>query len=271
MKKMGFFLAVVGFVLLGCMSVMAAPKYDTTNVENGYVTVTYDGVLKDKLVKIKLEVVGSQNYNTFTVITNNPVNIPLTLGNGTYKLTIMERVSGNSYRGVGTHSFEAKITNPNGAFLVPSPIVDYNPSTKTVNEFIKIYADNKITAPAMRTEKLYAFMTKEFKYDHEKAKNINTLFPDGYTPVIDTAYAARKGICYDYSAITAAVLRANGIPTKVVWGYAPEVGTLHSWNEIFIDGKWVVADFTVDAAYAEAGYQTTMAKDGKLFTPTKIY
>lgn len=82
---------------------------------------------------------------------------------------------------------------------------------------------------------------------------------------------AKKGICYDYSSTLAGILRSNNIPTKVVMGFAPEIDTLHAWNEILVDGKWVVVDTTYDSAYANAGQEYTMKKDGSLFQPNKVY
>ena len=271
MKKLGFICTMLVFLVLCGMTVMAAPKFDKTNLAKGYITVTYDGDIK-KLVKIRLEIAGKTEYNTFTIITKDPINIPLTMGDGKYKLTIMEQVSSNKYKVISTEEFEVKVTSPNDVFLVPSPIVAYKADSKVVVDYTKLFTDKKLTTPAAKTELLYTNMTVNFKYDFDKANDIvNKKYPDGYTPIVDSVYAAQKGICYDYSAITAAVLRASGIPTKVVWGVAPEISSLHAWNEIYLDNKWVVVDFTYDAAYVQAGHKTTMAKDAKLFKPTKVY
>jgi len=273
MKKLGFILAMLVFFSLCSITAMAAPKFDKTNLAKGYITVTYDGDVVKKVVKIKLELVGDKEkrYNSFTIITNDPINIPLTLGDGQYKLTIMEQVNAKTYRGLAVEQFNVKVTSPNDVYLVSSPIVAYTAETQAVIDYLKSYTDKKLTTPAAKTDLLYQNMIKGFTYDMDKAININKRYPDGYTPIIDSVYAAQKGICYDYSAITAAVLRAAGIPTKVVVGYAPEIEVLHAWNEIYLDNKWVVVDFTYDAAYAQAGHKTTMGKDAKQFKPTKMY
>jgi len=272
MKKLGFVLTMVAFMLLCGMTAIAAPKFDKTNVAKGYITITYDGEVVKKLVKLKVEVEGNKDYYSYTIITNEPFNVPLSFGDGKYKFTIMERVSGTKYKGIAVDSFTAKITSDLDRYLVSSPIVDYNKDTKAVVDYQKKFTDGKLTTPATKVNLFYEEMVKGFKYDFDKMNDvINKKYPDGYTPIIDTVYVAKKGICYDYSSVTAGVLRAAGVPTKVVVGYAPEVDSLHAWNEIYLDGKWIVADLTYDAAYAQAGQKYSMAKDAKLFKPTKIY
>jgi len=275
MKKLGFILAMLTFLALCSITVMAAPKFDKTNLAKGYITVTYDGEVVKKVVKIKVEIVGSPaTFYSYTVITNDPINIPLNLGNGKYKLTLMEQVAGTKYRGLAVEQFDVKVTSPNDAFLVPSPIVAYKSDTKAVVDYQKLFTDKKLTTPKTQTELLYQNMTKNFKYDYDKAGEVNDKkkYPDGYTPIIDSVYASQKGICYDYAAVTAAVLRSAGIPTKLVMGYTEALGqTYHAWNEIYLDNKWIVVDLTYDAAYVQAGQKTTMAKDAKQFKATKVY
>ena len=79
----------------------------------------------------------------------------------------------------------------------------------------------------------------------------------------------QKSVCQGYADLCAALLRAEGIPTKVTNGYAMGAGTTgmwtdtimnsddsnHAWNEAFVDGRWIVFDSTWDSnnkyAYGE--------------------
>ena len=73
-----------------------------------------------------------------------------------------------------------------------------------------------------------------------------------------------RAVCEGYAKLTAALLRAAGIPAKFVYGYALGIDgdewpidtwgdTLdpddsnHAWNEAFIDGRWVIIDATWDS------------------------
>jgi transglutaminase-like putative cysteine protease len=64
-----------------------------------------------------------------------------------------------------------------------------------------------------------------------------------YTPDTDKALEMKKGICFDYAAVVATMLRSQNIPTKLVFGYAPN-GEYHSWNEVFVNGTWMHLDAT---------------------------
>ena len=66
-----------------------------------------------------------------------------------------------------------------------------------------------------------------------------------YTPDIEAIMSSRKGICFDYAAVMASMLRSQGIPTKLVMGYVPQ--GYHAWNEVYFEGVgWViVASFRV--------------------------
>lgn len=58
---------------------------------------------------------------------------------------------------------------------------------------------------------------------------------------------AREGVCRDFAHLTAALLRANGVPTRVVSVYAPglEPMDFHAVAEALIDGRWLVVDPTL--------------------------
>lgn len=57
------------------------------------------------------------------------------------------------------------------------------------------------------------------------------------------ALAARRGDANEYARLFAALLRANGVPTRTVSGvlYAGGRLYLHAWNEVFLD-QWIQAD-----------------------------
>ncbi len=77
-----------------------------------------------------------------------------------------------------------------------------------------------------------------------------------------TVLKDRMSICSGYANLTAALLRASGIPAKVVTGYAKSISldetypdsvftdaktTNHAWVEFFADGRWIVIDTTWDS------------------------
>lgn len=62
---------------------------------------------------------------------------------------------------------------------------------------------------------------------------------------IDTL-RAREGVCRDYAHLTLALLRASGVPARLVSAYAPglEPMDFHAVVEAFVDGRWEVVDAT---------------------------
>ena len=65
--------------------------------------------------------------------------------------------------------------------------------------------------------------------------------------------ANKRTVCQGYSNLTAALLRASGIPAKVVTGFASTAGVgsetaeNHAWNEAYADGRWIILDTTWDS------------------------
>lgn len=59
----------------------------------------------------------------------------------------------------------------------------------------------------------------------------------------------RVGVCREYAQLYAALLRASGIPARVVSGMGFHNGKsgLHSWNEVFLKGRWIYVDTTWDS------------------------
>lgn len=52
-------------------------------------------------------------------------------------------------------------------------------------------------------------------------------------PDVDETLSSGKGICFDYAALMAAMLRSQRIPTKLQVGYAGEA--YHAWISCYVD------------------------------------
>ncbi len=57
---------------------------------------------------------------------------------------------------------------------------------------------------------------------------------------------ARRGVCRDYSHLCVALLRARGVPARLVAVYAPGLDPMdfHAVAEAWVDGRWCVVDAT---------------------------
>lgn len=56
----------------------------------------------------------------------------------------------------------------------------------------------------------------------------------------------REGVCRDYAHVTIALLRASGVPARLVSAYAPGLDPMdfHAVTEAFVEGRWEVVDAT---------------------------
>jgi hypothetical protein len=54
----------------------------------------------------------------------------------------------------------------------------------------------------------------------------------------------RRGDCNEHAVLVAALVRAAGVPARIVAGiaYADDGFYYHAWNEVWLDGGWVSAD-----------------------------
>lgn len=59
---------------------------------------------------------------------------------------------------------------------------------------------------------------------------------------LDDAVDAGYGVCWHYARIAYVLLNAEGIPTRIRSGLY--YGGAHAWNECYINGSWVLVDYT---------------------------
>lgn len=84
------------------------------------------------------------------------------------------------------------------------------------------------------TLEVYNYVVRNLTYDYDLADNVEA----GYLPDVDATLKSKKGICFDYAALTTAMLRARDIPCKLQIGYAGTVK--HAWITVYIRSKgWV--------------------------------
>lgn len=59
-------------------------------------------------------------------------------------------------------------------------------------------------------------------------------------------FLAREGVCRDFAHLTIALLRARGIPARLVAAYAPGLDPMdfHAVAEVWVDGGWYIVDST---------------------------
>ncbi|MCL2889258.1 MAG: transglutaminase-like domain-containing protein, partial [Eggerthellaceae bacterium] len=92
---------------------------------------------------------------------------------------------------------------------------------------------------------VYNWIAGNISYDYDKAAAV--VHATDYIPSPDETLRSRKGICFDFSSLAAAMLRSQGIPCIVMTGDVSPDNIYHAWNMVYIDGTWKTAYFTIDA------------------------
>lgn len=261
MNKVFKFILFMALVISFKSSVFANVVFDESKVTDGVVGIKYTGPL-NKPIKVTVE--KNQVRYVYTIKNNKSNYVPLQMGNGEYKISLMENIDGNKYRSLDSKSFSAKNISETKLYTYSTYITNYSPTMKAITGYGKII-DSLSTSDKIQT--VYKDVIANYYYDDGKISDL----PLDYVPTIDEMYLSKKGICYDYASLLSGVLRSQDIPTKLVMGYAPEIKEYHAWNEIYINGKWNVVDTTYDAAMTQAGHKVSFSKDASKFKTLKVY
>lgn len=209
----------------------AKAKVDASNVKDGYVMVAYNGKSN---VRLKARVTGPSGIvYTYDLNKNgNYETFPLSDGNGKYTVGVYENVSGNKYALAFSTPVTVMLTDSFAPYLRPNQYVNYTPDCQAVKKAAELTAGKKDSLSKITA--IYNYVVKNMTYDKQKAQTVQS----GYLPNVDKVLAEKKGICFDYAALMTAMLRSQGIPTKLVVGYTGKV--YHAWINTFIPEKgWV--------------------------------
>lgn len=203
---------------------------DTSNTSQGYVMVKYNGTNE----KVKLQITcPDQSCYTYLISDRGAYDtFPLTAGNGSYALQVLENVAGDTYTVSLAQSINVNIEDEFLPFLYPNQYVNFHTDSKAVSKGSDLAKDTHSDLDVVQN--IYNYVIKNISYDTEKAQNVSY----GYVPDIDDTLSSKKGICFDYAALMTSMLRSQNIPTKLEVGYSGDA--YHAWISTYIDDKgWV--------------------------------
>lgn len=209
----------------------AKAAIDASNLAEGYLLVKYTGG-KDVKIKVQIARDGGTTY-TYNLDNKGAAEIfSLTEGDGDYTVKVYENTTGAKYAQAYSTTVTMKLRSQFLPFLYPNQFVSYTEGSAVVKKAAELTKSD--TTDLARIQRIYDFVTQNFSYDYELAKTVQS----GYLPDVDEVLAAKKGICFDYAAVMAAMLRSRNIPCKLVVGYAGTV--YHAWIDVYIEGVgWV--------------------------------
>ncbi|MBC3797267.1 transglutaminase-like domain-containing protein [Acetobacterium tundrae] len=259
--------AADGIITYGSGSV----TIDASHTDDGYVMINYNG----SSANVKLQITDPAGVVYTYNLHNGYETFPLTGGDGIYLIVIFENVSGDQYATAFSQSIDIKITNQYGPYLYPNQFVDFDASSKTVSKGSELANGAKSDLDVVTN--VYNYVIKNIKYDNTKALSVKS----GYIPVVDEILASGNGICFDYAAVMATMLRSQNIPTRLEVGYA---GTAyHAWISVHLDDiGWVngIIEFDgsqwklMDPTFASNNTESELKKfigDGSNYQTKYIY
>lgn len=202
---------------------------DYSHASEGYIMARYTGPSPKVKLQIKGEGVITYTYN---LVSNEYEAFPLSAGSTKYDILILENISGTSYLTCLTKSIDVTLDNEFGPYLYPNQYCMFTEDNKTVEKAIELAssADTDLDVVA----NVYNYIIKNIVYDYDKAETV----PSGYTTDVDEILDSGTGICLDYAAVMASMLRSQRIPTRLEVGYVGDA--YHAWISTYItDIGWV--------------------------------
>ena len=212
----------------------AKASIDASNLAEGYLIIKYTGG-KNVRIKVQITKAGGESYNYDLNNAGNPETFPLTEGDGSYTVKVLENTTGSKYAQAYSTSVTMTLRNDFLPFLYPNQYVNYTADSKTVAKAAELCGS---LGEVDKVGKVFDFVVDNVKYDYDFDKEVSEGKHTGYLPTVDNTLATGKGICFDYAALMTAMLRSQNIPCKLVIGYAGQV--YHAWINVYIEGVgWV--------------------------------
>lgn len=245
---------------------------DVSNTSEGYLVINYTGGAEKLQVQITNP--NGEMY-PYPLGLGGPKAFPLTGGNGSYTISVLENVQGDLYSMALSETIDVSISDEYKPYIYPNQYVDFTGTSNVVSKAIEL--SNASSDDLDFLTKVYEYTINNISYDQEFAANA----PVNYIPNPDNTLSSEKGICFDYSSVMSSMLRCQGIPTKLVVGYS---GTAyHAWISVFLkeegwveniiqfDGtNWSLMDPTL-AASNDPGAVSKYIGDGSNYTAKYYY
>ncbi|WP_172623411.1 transglutaminase-like domain-containing protein [Arabiibacter massiliensis] len=243
---------------------------DVSHAAQGYVAASAQNENRMKLLVSK----DGQQYNYDLPGDGTPLAAPLNMGDGAYEVSVMQNTSGNSYVAVNSVTVDVAMDSEFEPFLRPNVFCDYDEDSACVAKADELAAGAQNQGDVLRA--IYDWITANISYDTAKAQQLADA--TGYVPDPDATLFAGTGVCFDYVSLGAAMLRSQGIPTKIITGYVSPDEVYHAWNLVYLDGSWKSVQVDVEAntwtridlTFA-AGGATQYVGDAKEYTDRFTY
>ena len=211
---------------------------DYSNTADGYVMVCCTAETDRRL---KAQVKGPTATYTYNLTPEQWAALPLSDGSGTYQITLYKNAAGSKYAALLSLTAEVTLKDEFAPFLHSNQFVNFDGAPNAVAR-----ADALCLGfhDLEKVAKVYDFVVKNMTYDRELAATVQS----GYLPDLDRVLEKMSGICFDYAALMTGMLRSQGVPCKLVVGYAGDV--YHAWISVWTaETGWIEGMVFFDGAH----------------------
>jgi len=245
LRRLALILALVLALgaLVPAMAVAEGDSIDASAAASGTFSVTYYDGSGDR-IKVGVRKDAGTIYYDYTP--GSTAQFSFTEGSGTYTVAIYRNITGASYSLVESKRVTVQLSDVNRQYLSSVTEISFSTGDSVCEKAAELCKDadtdeEKIIA-------IYNYMVKNFSYDYDFARRVIAGEIKSYTPSPKDILSNKKGVCYDFSSLFAAMCRSQGIPCKLVKGYATNMNGYHAWNSVYNakNGTWVIIDLTYD-------------------------
>ena len=202
---------------------------DISDTDQGYLTAVSDST--DQMMNVQLTAEDGVVYSYFISPGESAV-IPFSSGSSTYQVSCYQQISDSQYAALYADTLEIKLANEFLPVLYPNQYVNFTPDSEASKLALSMVSEDTSDIDALQT--IYNYVVSHVTYDYDLADTVAS----GYLPDVDETLQTGKGICFDYAALTTAMLRSCDIPCKLQIGYAGDIK--HAWINVYIRSRgWV--------------------------------
>ena len=165
--------------------------------------------------KIKVQVIksGGETY-TYDLNARSAYEVfPMSEGNGSYTVRVLEQVQGNQYAVKFSQDLSVSLADQFAPFLYPNQYVNFTADSSVVKEGGAEVAASSADALDV-VSSVYNYVVTNITYDTAKPTPFS---PDIFRTAI-LSVSEKRGICFDYAAVMTAMLRSQNIPNQAGGG-----------------------------------------------------
>ena len=231
---------LVAIAITACLPLAGAASADTIDVSaasKGCFTVNDQSGFSST---IKVGVTCGSSTRYYDYVNGTACTYAFENGNGSYTITVYHNNGGNSYTTYATASVNVSLESSMSPYLVSTTEITYS-AGDTVGQKSAALCKG-LTSDEAKVVAIYRFISSSYKFDKALAAKITSGQITSYMPSTAKTLSGTTGICYDLSALFAALCRAQKIPCVITKGYCGK--TYHAWNKVYVNGNWYAIDMT---------------------------